>query len=110
MDILGLEDDPDFWNFDIVNSDEESFPIKDLTKPQPCDVTFQMIWHMLTLTAVARNEAQSESTYEKPVKKRSSGVLQTLDLEPKKRLDGTYEYGHAPIDVLSSIIEALRQV
>jgi hypothetical protein len=34
MDLAGLEDDTEFWNMDIDDSEDEKVTIKDLTNPQ----------------------------------------------------------------------------
>jgi ATP-dependent DNA helicase HFM1/MER3 len=97
MDLLELEDDPNFWDMYIDDSDEQSIPMKDLTK-QPCDATFHYNLARTNTTVTARNKVQPESS-RKPTRMPTPSIPYYSPNKPKKRPNGTYEYGPASFHI-----------
>ncbi|TFK42447.1 hypothetical protein BDQ12DRAFT_732098 [Crucibulum laeve] len=78
MDMVGLEDDPDFWEMDISDNDKECLPsIKDLTRPKA--------------SQKAHADPPSHNTSNALLKQRDK----PLEIQVKRLSNGKYECNHS---------------
>jgi hypothetical protein len=96
MDLMGLEENADFWNMGIDDADEEIMPIKDLTQQQspPRSGTTNSSYLLTTFFAGGEKRMAQKPDTRKPTSKTAPAILQALDRNPEllKLPNGNYQW------------------
>ncbi|KNZ78445.1 ATP-dependent DNA helicase MER3 [Termitomyces sp. J132] len=89
IDLVGLEDDPDFWNMDIG---EEVLPVvRDLTKPKGDATKLESLGADL-----CPDKDQNEKDFSSSQNTKSGVLLRSLDRQTQKRMqNGNFECNHS---------------